>query len=228
MKRRNTTWIGLLAVAVLAMPVALEAQAPAPTAEAVAGAWEGLSRGTNGELPVKVDLKYVNGAFAGVVGTPWMVVSITGGSLQGDTLTLSLEVEGTSGTLTARLQDGTLAGSWQVGAETGTVVLSRPAVPAGDPVTGEWDGEAMVQGQPMPISLSLKLSGETVTGEITSAMGRTPLVAGSWKDGTLTIAFPYVGGEPVTMVGKVQDGKLAGVFDYNSGEAQGTWAAARK
>lgn len=227
MKRCTTTWAALLAVAVLAMPPALEAQTPAVTAEAVAGAWEGLSKGTNGELPVKVDLKYANGAFAGAVGTPWMVVAITGGTLQGDTLTLSLEVEGTAGTLTAKLQDGTLAGTWQVGAESGTVVLSRPAA-AADPISGEWDGEAMVQGQPMPIALSLKLNGETVTGEIMSAMGRTPLVSGSFKDGTLTIAFPYVGGEPVTMIGKVQDGKLAGVFDFNSGEAQGTWAAARK
>lgn len=226
----STRWAGLVVVMALAAGAALAAQTPAVTTGDVTGAWEGLSRGTNGELPLKADVRYANGAFTGVIGTPWMVVSITGGSLQGETLTLTLDAEGMTGTLTAKVQGGTIAGSWQVGPESGTVVLSRPAdaAAAGDPITGEWDGEAMVQGQPMPISLALKLAGETVTGEIVSAMGRTPLVSGVWKDGTLTIAFPYVGGEPVTMVGKVQDGKLAGVFDYNSGEAQGTWAAARK
>jgi hypothetical protein len=30
------------------------------------------------------------------------------------------------------------------------------------------------------------------------------------------------------MGGKLQDGQLVGVFDYNGGEIQGTWTAARK
>src|SRR5512137_1772329 len=105
----------------------------------------------------------------------------------------------------------------------GMVVAQTP-----DPISGEWEGEAMVQGQPMPITLSLKLAGEAVTGEMGSAMGRVPLTSGAWKDGTLTLAFPYSGGEPVTMVGKLEDGKLAGMFDYNSGEVQGTWSASRR
>jgi hypothetical protein len=59
-------------------------------------------------------------------------------------------------------------------------------------------------------------------------MGRVPLTSGSWKDGTLAIAFPYAGGEPVSMGAKLQDGKLIGVFDYNAGEIQGTWSASKK
>jgi hypothetical protein len=101
-------------------------------------------------------------------------------------------------------------------------------VPAGDPISGEWVGEVMIGGEAMPFSMVLRLSGDTVTGEITSSMGKTPLASGGWKDGTLLLAFPYVGGEPVSMGGQVQDGKLAGVIDYNRGEATGTWSASRK
>jgi hypothetical protein len=97
-----------------------------------------------------------------------------------------------------------------------------------DVLSGTWAGEAQVQGQPMPITLYLRLAGDTVTGEIESPMGRVAFTSASWKDGTLTLAFPYSGGEPVTMVGKLLDGKLAGMFDYNGGELQGTWSAARK
>ena len=64
--------------------------------------------------------------------------------------------------------------------------------------------------------------------EIMLAMGKVPLTSGSWKDGVLAITFPYTGGEPVSMGGTIQDGKLVGVFDYNSGEIQGTWTAERK
>jgi hypothetical protein len=99
---------------------------------------------------------------------------------------------------------------------------------AADPITGEWNGEAVVPGQPMPITLYLKLEGETVTGEIMSAIGKVPLTSGSWKDGALAITFPYAGGEPVSMAGKIVEGKLVGVFDYNGGEIQGTWTASRK
>ncbi len=97
-----------------------------------------------------------------------------------------------------------------------------------DAISGTWAGEAMVQGQPMAITLYLKLAGDAVTGEIESPMGRVAFTSASWKEGTLTLAFPYSGGEPVTMVGKLEDGRLAGMFDYNGGELQGTWSAARK
>jgi hypothetical protein len=102
------------------------------------------------------------------------------------------------------------------------------AAQSADPITGEWVGEADVQGQSMPIALYLKLDGEMVTGEIESAVGRVPLTSGSWKESVLVITFPYAGGEPVSMGGQIQDGKLVGVFDYNGGEVQGTWTAVRR
>lgn len=214
---------------VLASSQAVVAQSAAAKPELVVGTWEGLSKGTNGEVPVKLDLKLADGKFTGSIDTPGMVLPVSGGRLEGDVLSLSFEVQGMMGAMTGKVDGGAFAGSWEAGGESGTVALKQVApAGAGDAVTGMWAGEASVQGQPMPITLHLKLAGETVTGEIESAAGRIGLTAGSWKDGTLTVTFPYADGQPVTMGGKIADGKLGGVYDYGAGAAQGTWWAARK
>ena len=80
----------------------------------------------------------------------------------------------------------------------------------------------------MPFSMELRVSGDTVAGEMISGAGKVPLTSGSWKDGALQLGFPYTGGEPVTMGAKLQDGKLVGVVDYNRGEATGTWTASQE
>jgi hypothetical protein len=180
-----------------------------------------------------VELQAADGKFTGTIGTPGMVLTVVDGKLEGDVLTLTMDAEGMAGTMTGKVAGDTIEATWTVASESGTVSLTRaaaaaPTAPGGDPLAGEWVGEAMVQGQPMPITLILKVAGDVVSGEMQSAMGQVPLTSGSWKDGTLAMAFPYAGGEPVTMGGKIQDGKLGGVFDYNSGEIQGTWWAARK
>lgn len=234
MKRRDNRivrWSAGVTVALcLAMAGAVRAQAPAVKAEDLAGAWEGISKGAHGDIPVRVDLRYAEAKFSGEIVTATATVSITGGSLAGDMLTLSVEAGGTAGTVSAKVSQGRLEGTWQVGPDSGSVVLTRAAAaPAvADPISGEWNGEAVVQGGPMPITLFIKVAGEAVTGEIMSPMGRVPFTSASWKDGVLTLAFPYAGGEPVTMGGRIQDGTLVGVFDYNGGEIQGTWTAVRK
>lgn len=231
-----TRWCALVGIVVLGLVAvtggSARARGPSVKAEDLVGAWEGLSKGTNGELPIRLDLTYSDGKFGGTVNTPIMLVSIASGSLQGDALTLTLDAQGMTGTLSAKVVPGKIEGSWHVSSETGTVALSRaaatPPASGNDPISGDWTGEATAMGQPMPFTMTLTLRGETVTGEIVGASGRVPLTSGTWKDGTLTIAFTYVGGEPVSMGGKLDGGKLVGVLDYNSGEVQGTWFAARK
>jgi len=205
--------------------------AQAPKADQVAGTWEGVSKGTNGEVPVKLDLQVADGKITGTIGTPGMVIAVTDGKLDAGVVTLTMDAQGMIGTMTGTLAGDRIEATWQVASESGSVTLTRApasAVATGDGMTGTWTGEAMVQGQPMPITLYLKAAGDVVSGEIESPMGRVALTSGSWKDGVLTVAFPYAGGEPVTMGGKLQEGKLGGMFDYNSGEIQGSWWAARK
>jgi hypothetical protein len=147
-----------------------------------------------------------------------------------------LDVDGMAGALGGTLRGDRIEGTWSVADQDGAFVLTRvrnaasaeaTAAPA-DPISGTWTGEAIVQGQAMPFELILKLTGDTVTGEISSEMGQVPLAGGTWKDATLLITFPYVGGEPVSMGAQIKNGRLEGLLDYNNGEAQGTWSAVRK
>jgi hypothetical protein len=209
-------------------------QAPALKLDDLGGTWEGVSKGSNGEVPVKIELLTAGGKITGSINAPTIVVAVTNGTIEGDVVKFVLDAGGMAGTMTGKLvAPGKLEGAWEISSESGTVVLTKAgaasAASAGTvTLGGEWAGEAMVQGQAMPITLLIKVDGETVSGEIQSAMGRTPFTSASYKDGLLSFTFPYAGGEPVSMGGKILDGKLTGVFDYNSGEAQGTWWAAKK
>jgi hypothetical protein len=225
---------------VVGAPQALaQSQAPVLKADDLAGTWEGVSKGTNGEVPVKVDLLAAGGKITGSINAPTIVVAVTDGKIEGGVLKLVLDAGGMAGTMTGKLvAPGKLEGTWEISSESGTIVMTKagmaPAASASVAsagavsFAGEWAGEAMVQGQAMPITLVIKVDGDSVSGEIQSAMGKTPFTSASCKDGLLSFSFPYAGGEPVSMGGKIIDGKLTGVFDYNSGEAQGTWWAAKK
>jgi hypothetical protein len=74
--------------------------------------------------------------------------------------------------------------------------------------------------------LTLKVEGETVTGNSSSQLGEAAVKDGSWKDGKL--AFVLEGGNGnISMVATVVDGKLTGEFDY-AGQLQGKWVAVKK
>jgi hypothetical protein len=225
-----------LFVAIVARPASAQAP-PAPTLESLAGVWEGVAQGPNGDVSLRGELACAEGKLGGVIESSMGRIQITGASLADDKLTMSIDFQGAPGILGGKVQGSRIEGVWEVSGQTGTFWLARPGSagaaafgiePGGDPISGEWVGEVMIGGEAMPFSMVLRLSGETVTGEVTSSVGKVPLASGGWKDGTLLLAFPYVSGEPVSMGAQLQEGKLVGVVDYNRGEATGTWSAARK
>jgi hypothetical protein len=225
-----------VALSMAVAPVsAQQATPPAnPTPESLAGTYDGTAIGPDGgAMALRVELKYAAGQFTGGIDAQAAQLSIVAGALEGDTLRLTVDSGGMSGVMIGKVAGGRIEGTWTLGEMSGGFTVEKvPAVSAtgtvSDPISGVWLGEANVQGQAMPFTLTLKLGGEVVTGEMESAMGKVPLTSGTWKDGTLTIAFPYVGGEPVSMGAQLKDGRLEGVVDYNTGELQGTWAASRK
>jgi hypothetical protein len=227
-----------VAVALLVAVAAVSAQQGAPpagpTPESLAGTYDGTAIGPDGgAMALRVELKYAAGQFTGGIDAQTAQVSIVAGALEGDTLKLTIDSGGMSGVMIGKVVGGRIEGTWTLGEMSGGFTVEKgQAAPApgaaADPVSGVWLGEANVQGQAMPFTLTLKLDGETVTGDMESAMGKVPLTSGTWKDGTLTIAFPYVGGEPVSMGAQLKDGRLEGIVDYNTGELQGTWFASRK
>ncbi len=80
----------------------------------------------------------------------------------------------------------------------------------------------------LPFTMTLKLDGAKVTGEVGGVQGATPITEGSWAEGKLTIAFTYVDGAAVQMTGAVTDGALSGSLNYGGGQMVATWSAKKK
>jgi hypothetical protein len=224
-----------LVVGVVVLPASTgSAQVPGPTPEMLVGPWEGTAQTPNGEVTLKVNFTLKDGKLGGTIESSLGTIGILGASLADDKLTVGIDYDGSAGTLGGKVQASRIEGVWEVGGSTGTFVLARPgagAAPAsavGDPISGAWAGDVLINSQTMPFSMVLRLNGDAVTGEMTSTTGSVPLANGAWKEGTLLLAFPYVGGEPVSMAAQLRDGKLSGVVDYNRGEATGTFTAVRK
>ena len=223
----------VLALAAPAWPAAAAAQGGQPvTLESFAGAWEGSAQTPNGEVSLRSTFKVQDGKLAGAIESSMGPIPVVDSVLADGKLTITFDLQGGRGTLGCVLKGDRIEGIWELGGNSGTFSLARPAAGApaapGDPISGTWSGEVDIAGQVMPFSMELKLGGDTVTGDMISAAGRVPLTSGSWKDGALQLNFPYTAGEPITMGAKLQDGKLVGVVDYNRSEATGTWTASRK
>jgi len=228
--------VGLVMAVVVVLAAAVPglslAQAPPVTLESLAGPWEGTAQTPEGEAALKAVFAVADGKLGGTIESSMGPIGISSSSLADGKLTIGIEYQGSAGTLSGTVRDSSIDGVWEVAGASGTFVLRRPGggggAAAAGTVSGAWEGEASVAGQVTPFVLTLRVTGETVTGEISSAAGATPLTSGSWKDGTLRVAFPYAAGEPVALSGELKEGKLSGVVDYNGGEASGTFTAARK
>lgn len=223
----------LMGLAACALPAVAKAQpAQAVTLESFAGVWTGSAQTPSGEASLKAAFKVENGKLDGTIESSLGPIPVTAAAITEDKLVLTIEFQGAQGRLTGKLQGDRVDGVWELGSNSGGFWLTRggaaSAAPAGNGVIGEWTGEVQIAGQVFPFSLALRAEGDALAGEMSSAAGATPLGAASWKEGTLQLAFTYVGGQPVTMTGQLQDGKLAGAVDFNKGEATGTWTAARK
>jgi hypothetical protein len=114
------------------------------------------------------------------------------------------------------LAGGTLAGA-----------QDKPKPPA-DPLSGSWEGTVELPDGSMPFTMTLKLDGAKVTGEVGSVQGAAPISEGSWVDSKLTIAFTYVDGAAVQMTGVATNGALSGSLSYGGGQISATWAAKKK
>ncbi|HOG29669.1 MAG TPA: hypothetical protein PLN93_13910 [Vicinamibacterales bacterium] len=205
----------------------IQAQPPAAL-ESLAGTWEGAAQTPDGEAVLKAVFTVVDGKLSGVIESSLGPIAVGTAMLADAKLTIAFEYQGSPGTLTGTVQGSRIEGVWAVMDASGTFALSRRDERASDPISGDWEGEASVAGEVMPFSMSLRVSGEIVTGEISSAAGAVPITSGSWRDGVLALAFPYLAGEPVTMSGALKDGRLSGTVDYNRSEAVGTFSAVRK
>lgn len=211
--------------------------------DTVSGKYEGIAKSQAlGDLPITVEIKNDNGKLTGKIDSAQGSLPITSGSYADGRVNLKFDAGGNEGTVNAQLKDGKITGEWSLAGQTGTLELkkagavageSKPAEPkkeaasaAGDPISGEWDAAADVQGQSFPFTLKLKLSGEAVSGESSSGQGNATISKGSWTGGKLSIAIDTPNGT-VSLTGTVKEGKVTGDFDF-AGQMQGKWEATKK
>jgi len=236
-------------------PAADQAQATAPpAAQTVAGKYEGTAVSPDGPMSITAELKVDNGVVTGAIATPQGPVIITSGSIAGDKFTFGLDMGGLIGSASGTYKDGKFEGEWVLGEQSGTITMAKvgeagaapaaalpgaaaPAQPAaaaappaaaGDPLTGDWDALIDFGGNQMPFTLSMKLDGQKVTGQMSSDMGGSVPFEGTWTNGTLTFGITGPSGGAIVMAATLTEGRLAGTFTAGNGQFTGGWAAAKR
>ena len=206
------------------------AQATSPTN--VVGNYEGTMKGQ----PVTFELKTKDGKLQGQLKAGEKAYDLTEAAVNGEGL-LSLTF-GKDAKLDGKTDGSKITGNWIVGAEKTPIELKKvtaaaapaaaapaSAAPAFN-LNGQWEAVADANGQPFPFALTLKVEGETVTGNSSSQLGEAPLKDGTWKEGKLAFVVEGANGN-ISMVATVVDGKLSGEFDF-AGQLQGKWVAVKK
>ncbi len=181
-------------VAALALPGGAAGQAGQPvTLESYAGAWEGTAQTPNGDVSLRATFRIQDGRLGGVIQSSMGPIPVVASAFADGKLTMTIDFQGGSGTLGCRLQSDRMRASGRSAATAGPSrspapgqgVSPMPAMRS----SGTWAGEVDIAGQLMPFSMELRLSGEAVAGDMTSAAGKVPLASGSWKDGALQLGF---------------------------------------
>jgi hypothetical protein len=214
-----------------------EPASPSPTLASLAGRYEGSTVSPDGPETFVADLKVADGAISGVITTTRRVITVTGGTVAGDRYIMAINLEGTPGSITGGLKDGTFTGQWTIGENNGTFTMKKaaatsatagPAAAGANSLNGDWDAVLDMGGNQMPFWLSLKLDGQKVTGQVGSAERGTTALEGTWANGTLDFAFTMADGMRISMSATFSDGKLAGTMKLGDGQTAGGWAAARR
>jgi hypothetical protein len=226
--------LSLLTLALLLVSTVAFAQGTTPD---LSGTYEATVKKPDGsEGKLSLELKNEGGKITGRAVHGDKAMAMTDAKFENGTLTLEfgkdhkfvgkldgdkLVGEATEGTVKVPLTFKKL-----VPAATSPAASSAPAAAAAVDLNGNWDAVADANGQPFPFALTLKVDGETVTGNSSSQLGDSTVKSGTWKDGKLLLQLESQNGV-VTLSASVIEGKLSGEFDY-AGQMQGRWVAVKK
>jgi len=215
----NRLPLSLLLLCLSAIMVA----AQGPATPSLAGKYEGIAKGSGGDVNLSLELVDEAGKISGQITSPHGVYKIVKAQLADGVLTLDAEGANAKGKLVLRQKGETLTGDFTADGKTGPVEFKKAATVD---LTGDWDAVADNQGQSFPFTLTLKVEGEKVTGSSSSQLGTTPITNGTWKDGKLSILMEGGAGQ-IAMVAAIVDGKLSGDYDF-AGQLSGKWVAIKK
>lgn len=143
MSRKNVAKLGRIFVAArwclagLMVALCFVAQAQqdksAPAKTSLTGRYEGTAKNKAEEvITVSIDLTEKEGALSGTINSSHGDFPITGGSRQGEAITIEFDAGG-PGTISARLTDDKLVGTWSAGEDGGPLDVKKVAAQEGGP-----------------------------------------------------------------------------------------------
>ena len=189
------------------------------------GNYKGTAKMDSGEMGVTLELKMIDGKFAGHAVAADSDYKVASGKVANGMLTIIFGSGADAATLTLKPSGDKLVGDWIRGTQKGTVELKK-IDPAADVISGEWEAVADAGGQPFPFTLSLKLDGDKVTGSSSSQLGTSNISSGTWKDGKLAIILESGAGQ-IVLNAVIVEAKFSGEYDF-AGQSSGKWVAVRK
>ena len=96
------------------------------------GRYEGTAKNKAEDvITVTLDLTEKEGAFSGEIQSSHGNFTITGGSRQGDAVTVEFDTGGSPGTLSLRMTEDKLVGTWSAGDDGGSVEVKKAATQEG-------------------------------------------------------------------------------------------------
>ena len=105
----------------------------APAKSDLTGRYEGTAKNGAGEvITVTFDLTEKEGAMSGMIHSSHGDFTITGGSHHGEDVTLEFDTGGPVGTISLKVSEDKLAGTWSTGEDGGPVEVKKAAAPEGN------------------------------------------------------------------------------------------------
>ena len=116
-----------LALAPLCLAAAQQAKDTAAKGS-LSGRYEGTAKNRAAEVIVlTLELTEKDGGMSGMIRSDHGDFTITGGSHKGDDVTLEFDAGGASGTITLKLAEDKLSGTWSAGDDGGSVEVKKAA-----------------------------------------------------------------------------------------------------
>ncbi len=115
---------------VLALPTLLLAQKDktAPAKADLTGRYEGSAKNSQqADITVALELTEKDGAITGMIKSSHGDFTITGGTHQGDEVTLDFDTGGPTGTMSLKIAGDKLSGAWSAGDDAGPIEVTKAA-----------------------------------------------------------------------------------------------------
>ena len=120
MKNATRLTLVLAALVLAALPLALAADAP----KAV-GTWDAVASTPNGDMPSVIVIKLVDGAVKAEIELGGVPRNVSGEKLEGDVFKMTVQYEGGSYDVEAKIAGDTLEGTWHGTDASGTLKAKR-------------------------------------------------------------------------------------------------------